>query len=223
MTLKDEVQTISQRSEALLVPRQHADDTGLSRNQRLKVASVLLSYPGADFLELLDEIRETCEETKDHAVLCVVNALAKVTVPEIIRTYVSTFDMQESTALYLTSHELGDSRERGGALLRLHAMLRSAALEPLEGELPDYLPLLLEFLAEKPFGMPTEDLEQRLAVVCVGICERLDVSHPYNKLFEFIGALLPKVTKGVQDVEQLLSKPLQKTDEDNLPYPLVYD
>ncbi|KYP79444.1 nitrate reductase molybdenum cofactor assembly chaperone [Ferroacidibacillus organovorans] len=196
----------------------------MTLQERLKIASVLLAYPEKYFSEFIEEIDTSCKETEDDRVLAAVDALARVPTSELLRCYVATFDMQESTALYLTAHELGDSRERGDALLRLQALLQSAAFEPLEGELPDYLPLLLEFIAEKPIGMPTDDLESRLAVVCQTIYEQLDEKHPYRKLFELIRDCLPNVLISLQDDSgSNRSKPVVETDLDNLPYPLGYD
>jgi nitrate reductase delta subunit len=66
--------------------------------------------------------------------------------------YVETFDLHKRSGLYVTFYGEGDRRQRGMALLRLKRMYRSAGL-PLEGsELPDYLPVMLEFAAAAPDG-----------------------------------------------------------------------
>ncbi|SFU31443.1 nitrate reductase molybdenum cofactor assembly chaperone [Alicyclobacillus macrosporangiidus] len=192
----------------------------MDRADRLKLASVLLAYPGDDFPAWLEEAARLAEETADAEVSAAVAALRAMPMAELARCYVATFDMQETTALYLTAHELGDSRERGAALLRLHAMLRAAGLEPVRGELPDYLPLLLEFLAAKPAGMPTEALEKRLGTVCRAIAARLAATHPYRPLFVLVAACLP-----AQDTDAPSLSPVWDPDaeSDALPYPLVYD
>jgi len=196
---------------------------GLSRTERFKILSALLSYPEAGFSLLLEEAREACTVAGDEQMLATVNALMEVGDAQLVRCYVATFDMQEATSLYLTAHELGDSPERGGALLRLHALLRLAALEPMDGELPDFVPLLLEFLAEKPVGMPTEDLEMRLAVVCRVICKRLDETHPYLGVFKRLEAYFPDVEAVSEGMCALLAKPVTEPDIHHLPYPLAYD
>jgi nitrate reductase delta subunit len=62
------------------------------------------------------------------------------------------FDLHKRCSLYLTFYGQGDRRDRGVALLRLKRMYRAAGL-PLEGpELPDYLPVMLEFAATAPRG-----------------------------------------------------------------------
>lgn len=64
--------------------------------------------------------------------------------------YVETFDLHKRCGMYLTFYGEGDKRERGAALLRLKRLYRAAGL-PLDGnELPDYLPVMLEFAASAP-------------------------------------------------------------------------
>ncbi|MCL6517048.1 nitrate reductase molybdenum cofactor assembly chaperone [Alicyclobacillus sp.] len=193
---------------------------GLDRQTRFKLVSVLLDYPDEGVVQRLLEARRIAEEAGDQEMARVVAALAAIPPSALARRYVETFDMQEQTALYLTAHELGDSRERGGALLRLHAMLRAAGLEPEAGELPDYLPLLFEFLAEKPNGMPTEDLEKRLCVVTAAIAGRLEPDHPYRPLFDLAVKLFDPVPS---DATRLAPVKDPDADSDALPYPLVYD
>jgi len=67
--------------------------------------------------------------------------------------YVEMFDLHKRCGLYVTFYGEGDKRDRGPALLRLKRLYRAAGL-PLEGtgELPDYLPVMLEFAALAPDG-----------------------------------------------------------------------
>jgi nitrate reductase delta subunit len=61
--------------------------------------------------------------------------------------YTAVFDLNPSTSLNLTWHLLGDHEDRGRALAELLEVYRQAGLEPAVDDLPDYLPLLLEFMA----------------------------------------------------------------------------
>ena len=63
--------------------------------------------------------------------------------------YTRTFDLNPSTCLNLTFH-CPESQSRGNLLLRLRELYEDAGYENLPGELPDYLPLMLEFLAVCP-------------------------------------------------------------------------
>jgi nitrate reductase delta subunit len=64
---------------------------------------------------------------------------------ELAQQYVKTFDLHKRTGLYVTFYSHGDRRERGLVLLRLKQLFRAAGLPPEGPELPDYLPLMLEF------------------------------------------------------------------------------
>jgi nitrate reductase delta subunit len=69
---------------------------------------------------------------------------------EIEAAYVELFDRGRATSLHLFEHVHGDSRERGPAMIDLGQTYESAGLVLNEGELPDYLPALLEFVSTQP-------------------------------------------------------------------------
>lgn len=73
---------------------------------------------------------------------------------ELQRAYVEAFDFARRRSLHLTYHLHGDSRQRGLALLKLRQAYAAAGLEGDGAELPDFLPLMLEFcvLAPPPAG-----------------------------------------------------------------------
>jgi nitrate reductase delta subunit len=112
---------------------QYPDDEILgARADLLAAASELPGSPGATAL------RRFCEWW------AVAEPLA------VQQHYVETFDLDKRCGLYLTFYGEGDRRRRGMALLRLKRMYRAAGL-PLEGsELPDFLPVMLEFAAAAP-------------------------------------------------------------------------
>lgn len=66
---------------------------------------------------------------------------------ELRREYVETFDFDKKRSLHLTYHLNGDSRQRGLALLKLRQAYAAAGFEADPSELPDFLPLMLEFCA----------------------------------------------------------------------------
>lgn len=69
---------------------------------------------------------------------------------EIEAAYVDCFDRGRSTSLLLFEHVHGDSRERGQAMVDLVATYQAAGLHLAPGELPDYLPVALEFASTQP-------------------------------------------------------------------------
>lgn len=64
--------------------------------------------------------------------------------------YVETFDRSKKVSLYLFEHVHGESRARGPAMVELRMAYREKGLELAVNELPDYLPLFLEFCAQLP-------------------------------------------------------------------------
>lgn len=67
---------------------------------------------------------------------------------ELKADYVKTFDLTPEHSLHITHHIFGEERTRGPALIDLAEYYRSYGLTGVEGELPDYLPLMLEFAAQ---------------------------------------------------------------------------
>lgn len=65
---------------------------------------------------------------------------------EIQESYAATFDFQKDCALYMTYFKFEEAKERGQMLAKLKLLYEMFGLEMPEGELPDYLPLMCEFL-----------------------------------------------------------------------------
>ena len=122
-----------------------------------KLASVLLQYPTMALFDGLDHLDATAAGSprSSREAFCRFLAWLRVTPPaEVARHYVETFDLRRRCALYLTYYRYGDTRRRGMAMLEFKAAYRAAGFEPLteDGELPDYLPLVLDFAALHPRG-----------------------------------------------------------------------
>lgn len=216
-----------------------------NRRLLLKAAALLLGYPGDDLDPLLDEMRPDLERIAEASVPAVsapavVQLVAAIValraMPPDVRaaSYVATFDFNEARALYLTAHELGDSRRRGQALLDLRTMLRGAGFEPPEGELPDHLPLLLEFVAAAPPDVDTTPIERRLAPVCAEIHAALAEQDPYRPVLAALCALLPAAAEDARAEASVAPAtarqprrphfPLhERADTAELPYPLRYE
>ena len=78
-----------------------------------------------------------------------------------------TFDLRQRCGLYLTFYGDGDTRERGMALLRLKKLYRAAGLPLRRPELPDHLPVMLEFAAAAPRATASVLREHRAALELV--------------------------------------------------------
>lgn len=77
-------------------------------------------------------------------------SVAHMGLTELQAAYVQAFDLEPSSSLHLSWHVYGDSPRQGRALAAFNEIYHDAGFEPLPGELPDYLPLVLEFMAIGP-------------------------------------------------------------------------
>jgi nitrate reductase delta subunit len=121
-----------------------------------KLASVLLQYPTEALFEGLDQLDAAAARAPrpSREPFCRFLAWLRATPgDQVARHYVETFDLRRRCALYLTYYRYGDTRKRGMAMLGFKAAYRAAGLDPVKGEgevggeLPDYLPLVLDFAA----------------------------------------------------------------------------
>jgi nitrate reductase delta subunit len=158
------------------------------------LCSVLLLYPDDWLLERRDEVRAAVTELPPgpaaEALGRFVEWLTETDPLAIAQHYVETIDLHKRSGLYLTFYGEGDRRERGSALLRLKQLYRAAGL-PLEGtELPDYLPVMLEFAATAPDGRGELVLrEHRAALELVRLSLREHES-PYAEVVDAVSVTL---------------------------------
>jgi nitrate reductase delta subunit len=170
-----------------------------SRGERpWKLLSVLLRYPDERLAAARDEVAEAVaalpRSAEREALARFVDYLAGATDLELEQTYVETFDLRRRTSLYLGYYLHGDTRKRGMALLRLKRLYAAAGLEQATGELPDYLPLLLEFAALAPPELGETLLREHrspLELLRSGLHE---ADSPYAHLLDALCAGLPRLT-----------------------------
>lgn len=133
-------------------------------DRTLKAMSLLLSYPDAELQQAMPEIggvlaadsRLTAAARRDLRPLA--EALESGDIYTLQEIYVGLFDRSRSLSLNLFEHVHGESRDRGGAMVDLVEMYRAAGFEPATTELPDHLPVLLEFLSTRPAAEARETL-----------------------------------------------------------------
>jgi nitrate reductase delta subunit len=122
-----------------------------------KIASLLLQYPSAalfDGLDHLDTVATTVSPRASRNGFARFLGWLRATPPnDVAQHYVATFDLQRRCALYLTYYRYGDTRKRGMSMLAIKTAYRTAGFTPTDDELPDYLPLVLDFAALSPRGV----------------------------------------------------------------------
>lgn len=190
----------------------------------LIAAARLLAYPAsparAALAEIAAALRQLPASDATAMLADVARRLLAMDLVELETRYVATFDFNEATALYLTAHELQDSRRRGQALVELRSLLRASGFEEVTDELPDYLPLLLEFVAYAPPAVPSQPVKQRLAAVCARIRTAISDDNPYREVFV---ALLDVLPQPAQPNSEQSFPDREQADTGEMPYPLRYD
>jgi nitrate reductase delta subunit len=119
---------------------------------------------------------------------------------ELVTHYVETFDLHKRTGLYLTYYLFGDRRQRGMAFLRLKHLYEAAGWELSTRELPDYLPLMLEFAALAPDGLGAAVLAEHrpaLELLRLGLH---DAGTTYAAVLDALLLALPPLTGKDRDV-----------------------
>lgn len=119
-------------------------------------AAVLLSYPGndvdSDLAAVADGLRRLPPIQPRARMEKVQRWLASMAPTAAAACYVDTFDLRRRRSLHLTYFRHGDTRERGMALSAVADVYRGAGFAVAPGELPDFLPAVLELAAVSPAG-----------------------------------------------------------------------
>ncbi|WP_166906662.1 nitrate reductase molybdenum cofactor assembly chaperone [Mycobacterium sp. DL440] len=121
--------------------------------QRLvwRITALLLDYPTAETADLAGQLDAVAAELPEAARAPLTEFLRRFGETDPMQrasNYVATFDMQRRSSLHLTYYAYGDTRKRGMALLRFKHAYRQAGINDGDlgnSELPDYLPMVLEF------------------------------------------------------------------------------
>lgn len=151
----------------------------------LRVLAHLLRYPDAELCAHLGELREALHTesalpTKRQAELeALLERLGNLPLLVMESEYVELFDRGRSTALHLFEHVHGDSRDRGPAMVDLIQTYEQAGLYLGPHELPDYLPVLLEYASTQPPAQAREFLAETAHVVRVIFSALLKRQSPY--------------------------------------------
>lgn len=173
--------------------------------QTFKVLSALLSYPAEELQDAADEL---CAALRDEALLPqqtqadvdrLIADFAAGDLYALQERYVELFDRGRSLSLYLFEHVHGESRDRGQAMIDLKALYEKHGLISASSELPDFLPLFLEFLSVLPVEEAREQLGQ-IAHIASTLEMRLCKRHaPYAVLFRALTdlAIAPAASKEV--------------------------
>ena len=178
-----------------------------------KVISLLLCYPESDWLAALPELKEALASEADvngEAAARMAPLFAQLSDTSLIalqENYVATFDRNPSHSLHLFEHIHGESRDRGSAMIDLLNEYWKYDFDASASELPDYVPLFLEFLSLLPTDEALELLGDAVHVLAT-IGRKLDANgSPYATAFQVLEALSPVAA------QELAEPPVRDMDE----------
>lgn len=124
----------------------------------LKALSALLTYPSEELVAAAPEIAAVIAsdgmvsaEAQENLKVLFIN-LQTLDLYELQERYVDLFDKTRKLSLHLFEHVHGESRDRGQAMVDLAKLYENGGLMLAANELPDYLPLFLEYLATRPLN-----------------------------------------------------------------------
>jgi len=188
----------------------------------LRVLARLLGYPDAGLRSHLSEMRAalhteraiTAARLAELDVL--MHALASADALDCEAAYVQLFDQGRAASLHLFEHVHGDSRDRGPAMIDLAQTYDQAGLYLAPGELPDYLPVVLEFVSTQPRREARAFLAE-MAHILNAIFNALQQRQ--SAYASVLGALLELAGEKAQSVKLAAEEPLDESWVE----PVVFD
>lgn len=181
-------------------------------DRTLKALSLLLSYPTRELQGAMPEIGGVlASDTRltaaaRRALRPLVEELGARDIYELEEQFVMLFDRSRTLSLNLFEHVHGESRDRGGAMVSLVETYRDGGFDPVTSELPDHLPVLLEFLSTRPFVEIQETLADAAHIFEALSARLARRESPYGAVFAAL-LQLSGVKADSEAVAELLEQP----------------
>ncbi len=160
---------------------------------QLKIASSLLRFPDEDLMASLDFIEEAVKALPmEKPRLVFEDTLARMkemALIELQEDYTRVFDLNPATTLNLTYHRFGNEKKRGEALAWINSIYRDAGYENSSSELPDFLPLILEFFSVAPKELRLAMMERVGAEIPLLASRLKETETVYRSLLEALGEI----------------------------------
>jgi nitrate reductase delta subunit len=184
----------------------------------LKVLSALISYPTVELTAAASELRgvlavEGLLPKPIHAdIEALIDDIAGADLLDAQERYILLFDRTRSLSLHLFEHVHGEGRDRGQAMVDLIKVYEDGGYSPTASELPDFLPLFLEFASTRRPADAIELIGQPVHVL-TALGERLRKrKSPYTAVFAALIAL-GKVKPDAETVARLMAEPDPEPDD----------
>jgi nitrate reductase delta subunit len=181
-----------------------------------KVLGLLMSYPKPEWVSHLDECslllkQENFLPKKQlQAVLAFIGELESVDLYSFQEQYVATFDRGRSHSLHLFEHIHGESRDRGQAMVNLASAYEEKGLFIDQAELPDYIPLFLEFLSLCPVNEAVTLLGEPIDIMATIAARLRERGSSHAVLFDALVAL-SRVKPSQDRIEEVLAQGVEDT------------
>jgi nitrate reductase delta subunit len=196
--------------------------TILNASNSLRVFARLLAYPDATLRDDIPDMRVALQSEKSiigsrlDEIDLLMSTLQSSNALDVEAAYVELFDRGRATSLHLFEHVHGDSRDRGPAMIDLAQTYEKAGLFLGPNEMPDYLPVVLEFVSTQPPKEARAFLSE--------------MAHIFNAIFNalqqresayasVLGALLELAGEKARAVKVATDEPLDTSWEE----PVVFD
>ncbi len=181
----------------------------------LKLIGVLLDYPQDDLWQHGDELVSAVQDAglpahRREDLLRFVRALLAQDALDAQDGWLQLFDRGRSMSLLLFEHIHGESRDRGQAMVNLMEAYRKNGFALATKELPDYLPLVLEYLSHRPMEEAVDWLRNLQHIIALLAARAEERESPYALLF----SLLVECADEKFDLHELRQRVSQEARDD---------
>ncbi len=173
----------------------------------LKVLSLLLSYPETETLAALDEMAAVINqenrlpEAHKKSLLALINTYRGADLLDLQEQYVALFDRGRFLSLHIFEHVHGESRDRGQAMVNLLQMYEAHGFELSTQELPDYIPLFLEFLSQQASAEAVQLLHDAMPVLCLLGARLAERGSEFRAIFDALEGIAGE-PEGITEIRQ---------------------
>ncbi|HEX5466097.1 MAG TPA: nitrate reductase molybdenum cofactor assembly chaperone [Candidatus Limnocylindrales bacterium] len=176
-----------------------------------RLLGLVLGYPDAELLAARPAVAEAFGALRRSPAVEALGPFLRAwrdrPASELVMEYVATFDLHKRTGLYLTYYLYGDRRQRGQSFLRLKRLYEAAGWVLTTRELPDYLPLMLEFAGLAPDGLGRTVLAEHRAALELLRLGLEGADSPYVAVLQALGLALAPLSAEERDlVARLLAE-----------------
>ena len=185
-------------------------------NKIYKILASLINYPREDLIESLDlfsniiKTEELLSKKDLKNLTSLIDYLKNTDLLDLQTEYVNLFDRGRAVSLHLFEHIHGESRDRGQAMVDLSNLYQENGLEINAAELPDFLPLFLEFLSTIDEQKAIDYLGEPIDIIALIGIRLKQKKSPYHIVFSILENLSTKKARKITPKEAII---IEKNNE----------